>query len=118
MTALESTGDPVQFIHVVRTVPEDRDSLLMLPGETAAQLCLVVFNQPETAAEFLRDYPDAQSNWVAVPVAVTDLPAMLQAQVQQGRTHVMVDPQVAAGPIVPAGIVSIDDYITAINLSA
>ena len=114
-SALQHTGDPVQIIYLVRMVPDDPGSVLLLPGASADQICVVVFNQPETANQFVLDYPDAQPEWLVTPFAVIDLPALLHTQAQQGRTHVMVDPHVAAGPVVPTAIVPIRDYIAAIR---
>lgn len=114
-SALERTGDPEQIVYVIRTTPDAADSPAVLPGETGAQLCVLVFNQPETARQFAHDYPDAQPGWTVMPITLGDLAALLQAQAQQGRTHVMVDPQVTAGPVFPAGVMPIADYVAEIS---
>ncbi len=113
--ALGQTGEPVQLVYVVQTSPNAPDALAVLHGETAGQVCILVFNERETAQAFCSEYRDAGAHWLPVPVALSYLLELLQNQANNGRTHVMIDAQVNAGPLAFANVVPIMDYVASIN---
>jgi hypothetical protein len=105
-----STGEPIQFLYVIRIDADDPNSLLFAPFEPD-ELGTFLFNATEHAQGFLAQFADRPNEAVVATVLSSELRAILKAQIERGVKYVTTDPIPNAGKYLKHQTLKIEDYI-------
>ena len=85
------TGEPEHFLYVIQTDPNDTNSLIVAPFESS-ELGTFLFTATKHADAFLNQLADPPKHSVIAPVLFSDLPKVLESQIERGVKHVTTDP--------------------------